>query len=243
MILKKYKEFINENSGSINWRLIDKFIKFVKNDEQLDDTSDDFCGFINMDPSDSPEYTELQEFYKASLHDNDDYIKLEKMLKDSGLKIESAHRDEVIITEVDNIHLEEDPIEYLKSRNCTLTENGWNCPIHLNLSDMRSPLVSKGKLAVQISYAKSISATKCHLTTLEGFPKKLDGSSSVVIGNYIPEEEVLWYTKNKYTNYYVDLLSYMVSNFPQSLSKIKWPDEFLDSNLGKSAKSIGKFNL
>jgi hypothetical protein len=240
----KYKEFINENNSSINWNLIEKFIEIVKGDYQFDDTNEDFCGFINMDPENSPNFAELQEFYKASLHDNDDYVKLVKMMKDKGLKIESSQKDEVIITEVDNIHLHEDPIEYLKSRKCTLTEDGWHCPIHLALDNMRSPLVLKGKFVVQLSYAKSITATKCHLTTLEGSPKKIEGYLELSAGNYISDEEIKFYTKNKgYNNYYLDLLTFMIKDFPNRLDRITWPGGFLDSNVGKSAKNIGKFNL
>jgi hypothetical protein len=73
---------------------IKNYIKSIREDYQLDPSSPEYCGFINIDPSDSGEDTEVAlELAKNS-------SKYESYLKEQGLRFESKPwAEEMIIVE------------------------------------------------------------------------------------------------------------------------------------------------
>jgi len=243
--LKNRLEFINESDKSVedyNWAKVEDFIKAVKADFQFDDTIVDYLGFINLDPTEITigPFRNIHEYLKADIHEQN---QLDVLLEKYGLAAESAHEDEVIIGEIHNLHTDDDISEYLKNRNCILTDNGWNCPIFLNLQNNRTPLIKKGKLQVQINSANGIRTEKCNLTTLEGFPRTVK-DIDIGIGNYLNPFMIKWYENNKgYNDFWMDFLQHMIKNYPNSIDNIEWPEGFLDENLKKSARGLGRFDL
>ena len=111
--------------------------------------------------------------------------------------------------------------------------------------DKRTPLIKDGRMVVQINECKSIRADNCGLTTLEGFPKKLELSGLWTLdNNKLPSIMIEWYNDNRgYSDFWIDLLKHTIQNHSDRLSTINWPEGFLNDNLKKSAKGLGKYSL
>jgi len=250
MILKNYTDFINESVVNINWKKVENFIKNIKLDFQFDDTHEDFFGFINLDPSDEDFFgasSGIYEFMKASEKDDSNYSKLLSMLSDNGLSMpEPPSKNELILSEKEGIYSSMSPENYLKSRGCVETDDGWNCDFILRLTNGRTPLIQKGKFVVNINKAKGILANTCNLTTLEGAPKQVDSYVELSIGNYINPFMLKFYENNVkegIQDFWLEFLKHIITKYPNQLDNIEWPEGFLNDNLKASAKTLGKFNL
>jgi hypothetical protein len=81
------------------------------------------------------------------------------------------------------------------------------------------------------------------LTSLEGVAKHIGGKFVCNDNNRIIVEVKFVQSGSYKNNYWEDLLMYMIKE-KIDLKHVKgWPEGFLDKELGKSAKSIKKFNL
>lgn len=94
----------------------------------------------------------------------------------------------------------------------------------------------------------------CHLnpklSSFEGAPKITDSFFiSIDNGTLISDVEKDFYNdiKGHWTNYYLDLLKYIIRNyehnFEETIKTVKWPEGFLSNNLKTSVKVMSKFNL
>ena len=83
------------------------------------------------------------------------------------------------------------------------------------------------------------------LTSLEDGPKKVEGLYGVK-GNVVDlDVESEWLQDEGYEegeNYYIELLKYCISK-KFKLSKVNWPEGFLDTNAAKSAGGVIKFDF
>ena len=78
-------------------REVVKYIGVIINDYQFDKNNEYYYGFINIDPSDSGEYT------SASLELVKNYKDYEPLLRSVGMMFESVpNKDEMVIYEIQN---------------------------------------------------------------------------------------------------------------------------------------------
>jgi hypothetical protein len=245
--LKSRIDFLNESDYS-DFGLVKKLAEKVKSDIQLDRGNEDFMGFLNLDPRDPWDqgWKDGMEALYRMLKDDNSTAK--SILADYGLEIESAFDSELIIREIKNYYKNWDKEEFLKHIGCELTDKGWSCRSVIASYDS-TPLTKDGKLTVQFNELSGVfDVNNCNLTSLEGSPRKAK-AGFVSQGNRLPDGVLNWYIyiimqkKDGYDDYWASLLMYLLNRHPEEVDKVNWPEGYLDENLKKSAKALGKYNI
>jgi len=108
--------------------------------------------------------------------------------------------------------------------------------------------MSYGKLTSLEGLTQEISCK--HFDFRENKVSSLKGITNIkaehfgTMNNKLPEFLTDYIARYKGNNFFLDLLTYMMNNnLHAEVDTIYWPDGFLNDNLKKSVKGIGKFNI